>query len=252
MRLRDKVAIVTGAGTGLGRAIALRFGQEGAVVVACGRREAPIRAVSGAIVAAGGRALAVAADVSRQPDIDHLLAATRQACGRLDVLVNNAGTVVARAPAGETRDADFDATMEANVLTVLRMSRAALPDLARCRGAVVNIASTAGLKGTPGNYAYAAAKAAVVNMTKTMALECTAQGVRVNAVCPGFVETDLNRDYLQRLRDAGSYEALVARHPLGLGTPDDVAWAALYLASDEARWVTGVALPVDGGMMAGT
>lgn len=251
MRLRDKVAIVTGAGTGLGHAIALRFGQEGAIVVACGRREAPIRAVAEAIVAAGGRALAVAADVTRPADIDHLLTATREACGRLDVLVNNAGTVVARTRIGDTSDEDFDATVAANVLSVFRMSRAALPDLARARGAVVNVASTAGLKGTPGNYAYAAAKAAVVNMTKTMALECTAQGVRVNAVCPAFVETDLNRDYLQQLKETGGYEALAARHPLGLGTPEDVAWAALYLASDEARWVTGVALPVDGGVMAG-
>jgi 3-oxoacyl-[acyl-carrier protein] reductase len=107
------------------------------------------------------------------------------------------------------------------------------------------------MKGSPSLTAYAVSKAGVINLTKTMALDYAPRGVRVNAVCPAYVETELNRDYLAAMRADGRYEALLAKHPLGLGRPEDVAWAALYLASDEARWVTGVALPVDGGMLAG-
>jgi 3-oxoacyl-[acyl-carrier protein] reductase len=251
MRLKDKVAIVTGGGTGIGRAIALRFGLEGAAVVVNGRRTAPIAETAEAIRAAGGRAEAVAADVARPEACARLVRAALDAFGRLDVLVNCAGAVVRRVPAREASDDEWARTLEANLATAVRCSRAALPALALARGSIVNVASTAGAKGTPDNAAYAAAKAAVVNLTKSMALDEAPRGIRVNAVCPAWVETDLNRAYLEGLRPSGARDALVARHPLGLGRPDDVAWAALYLASDEARWVTGVALPVDGGLLAG-
>ncbi|OGL00778.1 MAG: hypothetical protein A3E31_10935 [Candidatus Rokubacteria bacterium RIFCSPHIGHO2_12_FULL_73_22] len=251
MRLKDKVALVTGGGTGIGRAIALAFGLEGAAVAVSGRREPPLRAVAEAIVAAGGRALAVAGDVTRAADLERVLRAVVDAFGRLDVLVNNAGAVVERAPAGLTSDETWARTLEANLTSAFRASRAALPELVRVRGAIVNVASVAGLKGTPALAAYGVAKAGVVNLTRSMALDYARDGVRVNAVCPAYIQTDLNRDYLESLRPTGAYDALVARHPLGLGRPEDVAWAAVYLASDEARWVTGVALPVDGGILAG-
>lgn len=251
MRLKGKVAIVTGAGTGLGRAIALRFGLEGAHVVVNGRRQAPIRAVADTIVAAGGRALPIGADVTKTADIQSLLHATLDAYGRLDVLVNNAGIIASRTTAGDCPEDDWTRTIEADLSAVFRCSKLALPELRQARGAIVNIASITGLKGSPTLAAYAAAKAGVVSLSKTMALECAAEGVRVNAICPGYVETSFNREHLATLRKTGGYDALVARHPLGLGRPDDVAWAAVYLASDEARWVTGVALPVDGGFMAG-
>jgi meso-butanediol dehydrogenase/(S,S)-butanediol dehydrogenase/diacetyl reductase len=251
MRLKDKVVIVTGAGTGIGRAIALRFGLEGAIMLLNGRRPAPLEAVAQVIKAAGGRAEAVVGDVTSTPDVERLVAAAADGHGRLDVLVNNAGIMVSRTAAAECSDEDWQRTLDADLTSVFRCSKAALPALAASRGAIVNIASTAGMKGSPSLTAYGVAKAGVVSLTKTMALDYAARGVRVNAVCPAYVETDLNRDYLAAMREDGRYAALLARHPLGLGRPDDVAWASLYLASDEARWVTGVALPVDGGMMAG-
>ena len=251
MRLKDKIVIVTGGGTGIGRAIALRFGMEGATVVVNGRRPAPINAVADVITAAGGRAQAMTADVTEAEDVTRLMDGVVDEHGRLDILVNNAGVMVSRTTAADCSDADWERTLEANLTSVFRCSKAALPALTVSRGAIVNIASTAGMKGSPSLTAYGVSKAGVVSLTKTMALDYAGRGIRVNAVCPAYVETDLNRDYLAAMRDDGRYAALLAKHPLGLGRPDDVAWAALFLASDEARWITGVALPVDGGMLAG-
>jgi len=251
VRLKGKIVIVTGGGTGIGRAIALRFGTEGATVLVNGRREPPLRAVADVIRATGGRAEAVAADVTSAAAVDRLIAAAVDGHGRLDVLVNNAGLMVSRTIAGECSDEDWQRTLDANLTSVFRCSKAALPALTDSRGAIVNIASVAGAKGSPSLTAYGVAKAGVINLTKTMALDYAARGIRVNAICPAYVETDINREYLESLRATGRFEGLLSKHPMGLGRPDDVAWAALYLASDEARWVTGVALPVDGGLLAG-
>ncbi len=196
MRLKGKVAIVTGGGSELGRAIARRFGLEGAQVVVNGRRPEPIRAVAAEIGVAGGQA--VAADVTRPADIRRLRQAALETWGRLDVLVNNAGILVTRTPAAGCSDEDWVRTLRPTAPPGCRCSQAALPELRKTRGNIVNIASVAGLKGSPSVAAYAAAKAGVVNLSRTMALQCAPDGVRVNAVCPGFVETDLNREHVAR------------------------------------------------------
>ncbi len=252
MRLKGKVAIVTGAGTGLGRAIALMFGREGAGVVVNGRRPGPIEATARAITDAGGRGAAVTGDVTIVADIHRLIRTAVDTFGQLDVLVNNAGIIASRTNAAECAEEDWRKTIEGNLTSVFLCSKYALPELTRSRGNIINIASMAGLKGTPDRAAYGASKGGVVILTRGMALDFASRGVRVNAICPAFVETEINRDFLAALRRSGEYDALVRRHPLGfLGEPDDVAYAAAYLASDEARWITGIALPVDGGMGAG-
>lgn len=252
MRLKNKVALVTGAGTGIGRAIALMFAREGASVMVNGRRPGPIEAVAKEISATGGRALAVAADVTKVPDIQRLIRAAVDTFGQLDVLVNNAGIITSRTPADACAEEDWQKMIQGNLTSVFLCSKYALPELIRSKGNIVNIASMAGLKGTANRAAYGAAKGGVVILTRGMALDYAPHRVRVNAVCPAFVETDINRELLAELKRTGEYEGIVKRHPLGfLGAPDDVAYAAVYLASDEARWMTGIALPVDGGMGAG-
>jgi NAD(P)-dependent dehydrogenase (short-subunit alcohol dehydrogenase family) len=252
MRLKGKVAIVTGAGTGLGRGIAMTFAREGAGVVVNGRRPGPIEATAKAITGAGGRAGAVAGDVTASTDVQRLIRATVDSFGRLDVLVNNAGVLASRTNAVDCTEEDWRRTIEGNLTSVFLCSKYALPELIKSRGNIINIASLAGLKGTADRAAYGASKGGVVILTRGMALDYARHGVRVNAICPAFVETEINRVFLAALRLSGEYDALLKRHPLGfLGEPEDVAYAAVYLASDEARWVTGVALPVDGGMGAG-
>jgi NAD(P)-dependent dehydrogenase (short-subunit alcohol dehydrogenase family) len=251
MRLANKVALITGGGTGIGRAIALLFGREGAAVVLTGRRSGPIRSVADEIRAAGGRAEAVAADAERDADVAAAMRAVVESYERLDILVNNAGAVLGRAAVGETSMEIWQRTLDVNLTTAFRVSKAALPALEASHGVILNVASVSGLKGNPSNAAYNAAKAGMINLTKSMALDYAPRHIRVNAICPAYIETDLNREYMAQLRATGGYETLRAKHPLGLGRPEDVAWAALYLASDEARWVNGVALPVDGGVMAG-
>ncbi|MBI3682773.1 MAG: glucose 1-dehydrogenase [Acidobacteria bacterium] len=252
MRLKGKVALVTGGGTSIGRAIALMFAREGASVVVNGRRPEPIKSVAKEIAAAGGHALAVSADVIKVPDLQRLIRTTMDTFGRLELLVNNAGVITARTSATDCTEEDWHAMIEGNLTSAFLCSKYALPELIKSKGNIVNIASIAGLMGMTNRAAYGAAKGGMVILTKGMALDYAPHGVRVNAICPAFVETDINRQYLAELKRAGKYETIVKRHPLGrLGRPDDVAYAAVYLASDEADWVTGVMLSVDGGMGAG-
>jgi NAD(P)-dependent dehydrogenase (short-subunit alcohol dehydrogenase family) len=249
--LADQVALVTGGGSGFGRAIALRFAREGARVAVGGRRRAPLEETVAAIRQAGGEALAVVGDVTVEADVEAIVRGTIERFGALDILVNNAGAVFGRVTVAECTPDQFRRTIEANLMSAFLCSRAALPALRRRPGTIVNVASMGGLKPQRRHVPYSVAKAAVVHMTKCMALDHAPEGIRVNCVCPAYIETELNRDHLGRLRETGEIEELEKAHPLGLrGTPADVAAAALYLVSDQAHWNTGCCLPVDGGVSA--
>ena len=251
MRLEGKVVIVTGGGSGIGQAIAERFASEGAAIVLAGRRVERLESVSAGIAAAGGRVCTVPMDVRLAADARRMVETAVNAFGRLDILINCAGVLPLRVPLGDCPEEVWTAVIETNLTGVYHCCKAALPALCESRGNVVNIASVAGLKGVPSNAAYSISKAAVIQLTRSMAVDYASRGVRVNAVCPAVIETDLNRDMLAERRAQGTYDALLKRHPLGcFGEPADAVNAALFLAGDEARWITGVALPVDGGVAA--
>ncbi|KAG7405019.1 Glucose 1-dehydrogenase 2 [Fusarium oxysporum f. sp. rapae] len=259
-----KVAIVTGASSGLGRAIALGYGNLGwKIVCADLRHDAPNTAattVDSINKDTDGEAMFVRTDVSSSEDIQSLIKITAETFGRLDVLVNNAGISLEShgklgpKPIAETEDSTFDITWSVNARSVFLGSKYAIqqflrqkPLLSGDRGWIINIASVYGLKPEVEYISYSATKAAVVHMTKCIAREYGPSKIHVNAICPGFIKTDMDRAMLE---DESLNAATVALHPWGsLGTTDDIAKAACFLASDQAAWITGVALPVDGGYM---
>jgi NAD(P)-dependent dehydrogenase (short-subunit alcohol dehydrogenase family) len=252
-RLHGKVAIVTGAAMGLGEAIARRFAEEGARVTCMDLRPGPNDAVVDAIRAAGGDALSVEGSVAATADTRRAVEITVERFGRIDILVNNAGVLPSRETVLDTSEADWDETMRVNVKGAFLMSRAVLPTMiAAGGGAIVNLSSITGVVGLPVRPAYSASKGAVAILTKQLAVDFGRHGVRVNAIAPSFVITSINRAMFDRMRAEGApWEQMLDRHLIRrLGEPRDVADAALFLASDEARWITGVVLPVDGGYTA--
>jgi len=250
MRLENKVAIVTGGGSGIGAAIAEIFAREGARVVVTGRRKEALAEVVDRIAAAGGHALAAPGSVTDEADVQRAVQSTLAAFGRVDVLVNNAGSALHAGPLHEISDAAWSEVLDVFLTSVFRVARAVIPEMLRQGGgSIVNIGSVLGLKSAAGFqvHAYAAAKAGVAMLTRTIASQYAKDGIRCNCVAPAITETPLTAP---RLRDPAARRAIEAGHPLGLGQPDDVARAVLYLASDEARWTTGAVVPIDGGVMA--
>ena len=253
MRLEGKVALVTGGASGIGRATALLLASQRAAVAIADLDETAAKVVLQQILTAGGRGIALRCDVSRAKDCQRAIRQTVEALGGLDILFNNAG-IIRRADVLVTTEEEWDRVMAVNVKSVFLMSKYAIPVMAKAGGGVIiNTASGWGLKGGRNAAAYCASKAAVVNLTRAMALDHGAQSIRVNCICPGDTDTGMLRREAQQLGTSEErFLAEAADRPLQrVGTPEEIAQAVLYLASDASSFVTGATLVVDGGSLAG-
>ncbi len=242
-RFDGKVVLVTGGGTGIGKAIAEAFLGEGARVAVSGRRKAPLESVR-----VGDRsALAIVADVTKPGDRKRLVETVVRDLGRLDVLVNNAGAFVGGKPLLETTDEEVSQVYDVNVFAPYGLTREALPHLVRSKGSIVNISSVGGTAVMPGMSAYAPTKAALDHITRILAAEVGPHGVRVNAVSPGLTETDMAAPFLS---DKAVIQGMITQTPLGrVALPADIAPLVVFLASPQAGWVTGQVVQASGGIM---
>jgi NAD(P)-dependent dehydrogenase (short-subunit alcohol dehydrogenase family) len=247
-RLDGETALITGGGTGIGLAIARCMAAAGASVVLVGRREDELRTAAHEL---GERAFALTQDITRVDEAGGLLEKAQATAGApVSILVNNAGVHLKKA-AVETTPAEFEQVLRTHVVAAHALTRAALPGMIeRKHGVVLFTASMASLFGIPLVVAYAAAKSAYLGMVRSLAVEVSPHGVRVNAIAPGWIESDMTRGALDS--DPARKERILARTPMGrLGAAEDVGWAAVYLASPAAKFVTGAVLPVDGGIAIG-
>lgn len=252
MRLRDKVCIITGGGSGIGRAACLLFAREGARLSVVDKRKEAAEAVAAECKAAGAEATAIPADVSRSADARRLVEETVKVFGRLDVLVNNAGYGIAGTVV-DTDEDDWDALMAVNVRGVFLCTKYAIPAMkAGGGGTIVNTASVVAAVGIRNRAAYCASKGAVAALTRAVAIDHVADGIRCNAIAPGTIDTPYFDDILRKSPDAAAVrKGLEARQLLGrLGRPEEIAAGMLFLASDESSFATGSILTIDGGMTA--
>jgi NAD(P)-dependent dehydrogenase (short-subunit alcohol dehydrogenase family) len=251
-RLQGKKAIVTGGGTGIGRAIALALGRAGAKVAVLGRRRDVLREVAEQIKQAGGEAVAVTCDVSSDKAVRAAIGTADEVFEGLNVLVNNAGALSVSTVESIAED-DWDRVIDTNLKGPFLMSRAVLPAFHKARGgSIINVSSVLGLVGMKDRAAYCASKGGLVLLTKAMALDHAHQNVRVNCICPAIIETELVKGLFEDSEQGRQAKrARVATLPLGrFGRPEDIGDLAVFLASEESSWMTGTAIPVDGGLTA--
>ena len=245
MRLKDKTAIITGGGTGIGLATARAFCQEGAKVILFGRRKEKLEK---AVEKLGGSAIIVQGDMTNNNDLDQLINETLHNFQKIDILVNNAG-LFNSSPLHEISDSQWDEIMDINIRSVFQLTRRVLPAmLSQKYGSIIHISSILGLIAVPQVAAYNVSKGALNQFSRSIAVEYGASGIRSNAICPGLIATDMTADLM---KDADLMKEWSKEYPIGrFGKPEDVANACLYLASDESSFVTGITLPVDGGFTA--
>ena len=245
MRLKDKTAIITGGGTGIGLATARAFCQEGAKVILFGRRKEKLEK---AVEKLGGSAIIVQGDMTNNNDLDKLINETLHNFKKIDILVNNAG-LFNGSPLHEISDSQWDEIMDINIRSVFQLTRRVLPVmLSQKYGSIIHISSILGLIAVPQVAAYNVSKGALNQFSRSIAVEYGSSGIRSNSICPGLIATDMTADLM---KDAELMKEWSKEYPIGrFGKPEDVANACLYLASDESSFVTGITLPVDGGFTA--
>lgn len=251
-RLAGKAALITGGGTGIGKAIALAFAREGAKVAVAGRRKEKLAETLGEMKKLGSKGLAVVCDVSKAKDAERAVHETAKVFGKMNVLVNNAGVLQVSTIEGIDEES-WDRLMEINLKGPYLMCRAALPEFRKAGGgAIVNVGSVLGLVAMKDRAAYCASKGGLTLLTKAMALDHAHENVRSNCICPSIVETELVKG-LFAASEAGKAlrKTRIGQIPLGrMGQPEDVAEMAVFLASEESSWLTGAAIPLDGGLSA--
>jgi meso-butanediol dehydrogenase / (S,S)-butanediol dehydrogenase / diacetyl reductase len=245
MRLKDKTAIITGGGSGIGLATARAFCKEGAKVILFGRRKEKLVSAADEL---GDSAFIVQGDMTLNDDLDQLINKTLNNFKGIDILVNNAG-LFNGAPLHEISDSQWDEMMDINIRSVFQLTRRVLPIMmAQKSGSIVHISSILGLIAVPGVAAYNVSKGALNQFSRSIAVEYGSYGIRSNSICPGLIETDMTAELM---KDASLMQEWSKEYPIGrFGKPDDVASACLFLASDESSFITGTALPVDGGFTA--
>ncbi len=252
MRLSGKTAIITGAGSGIGKATALRFAEEGAVVVCAGLSKEDNETTVGEIEKFGRKAYAIKTDVTSDDDIGKLISQSISILKKVDVLINNAGQAVI-GTVEEVSNEDWDRQLDVNLKSIYRASKTIWPHFREAGGGIIiNTASIAGLIGTPGQASYGVSKAGCVMLTKCMALDGAKDNIRVNCICPGWVPTPMVDYHMSQLEEPQAFvNRLEKLHPLGLGDTKYIAAGFVYLASDEAGWITGTELTIDGGLTCG-